>query len=266
MAFRPGFPNVDNVRDAPRAVGNAINAVRQRLASIDAELVRLASVADASGVVQTVQALQRTVRDLQARVSSLEAALGTQDVVTLAASVAVAAFDPVVASGASSCAPVDPNDPTMIGGPIGIARTAAGVGESVEIQRRGVIEITGATFEQGRIVYAGMDGLTQSPGYSAFAVPMGIAVTSSAMWVAPGWPALLVESLYADPFEDPVPVTKQLLANKFASLDALRGQADGIVVKIGDVFVTRTLLAGSGAGVTVQDGDGVAGDPTILPG
>ena len=79
-----GFPAVTPIRDRSE-VALRVEQIRQRLSAIDAEVTRLASVADASSVASQVTALTRAAQQLALRISVLEGALGTTDTLALAA-------------------------------------------------------------------------------------------------------------------------------------------------------------------------------------
>lgn len=244
-----------------RAVQLAVNNIRQRLIAADAEIVRLQSVADASTSASSIMALQASLVSLQGRVTALEASLGQGDVITLTAQSPVAAFEPVVPVGASQCEPADASDPERIFAVIGIARAAAAAGASVQVQRRGAISIPGAVFDAGRAVYVGLGGLTQVPSYGEAAIPVGVAISTGAVWVAPGFPALMALGLYGSAYDDAMPVTWGLLRERMALLETLVDQPDGFVVKTGDALVTRTLVVASGSSLDIDNPDGVLGDP-----
>lgn len=56
-------------------------------------------------------------------------------------------------------------------------------------------------------------------------------------------------------------VTRDLATDDIPLLVGLDSQADGFIVKIGTGTDTRILVAGSGSGMTITNGDGVANDP-----
>lgn len=257
-----GRPAVNAPRSLDlRSVQSTIDSIRQRLKADEAELLRLGNVADTSSVTGQVQSLIAAVRSLGTRVSALEAALGVDDVITLAAGQEVVANYPIVMVGPSSCGPADPSDPTQIHALVGMSRNAGGVGSPIEVQRRGSMSIANSTFEVGRAVYAGIDGLTQNPTYGDFVIPVGVATAAGAIWISPGGAALQQPGLYGSEFDDFLPVTWGLIRERMRVLDELLDQPDGFVVKAVDALVTRALIAGSGSGITIENADGVDGDP-----
>jgi hypothetical protein len=107
----------------------------------------------------------------------------------------------------------DPSDPNRMFGIVGIALNAASPGAAVTVQRRGPLTIPGAVYSAGRAVYASLGALTQMPNYEATAVPIGVAITSTALWLAPDWPALLdrpFASAVDDAYLRYLPITYEL--------------------------------------------------------
>jgi hypothetical protein len=111
-------------------------------------------------------------------------------------------------------------------------------------------------------VYAGIDGPTQRPDYTNVAIPLGVAVGTDSLGIAPGWPILQYPGVYSS-YEGFMPVGFSLVREALELIHGLLNQPDGIVVKIGANLVTREIITPSGGGVTVLHGDGVTGDPTI---
>jgi hypothetical protein len=258
-----GSPPVTQLRSMElREVAVRIDAIRQRLLGLDAEVTRLGSVADATSLGPQVAALARALTTLTQRVSALESAIGAADTITLAASSPVALYDVVVPSSPNQCATADPNDPTLIHAALGIAITASGAGSPITIQRGGPLTLPGGGLEPGRPVYAGPGGeITQETAYVAAVIPVGVATGTSTIWVSPELALLRQQSIYPDPFELAMPVTLALLLERIAALDELFEGPDGIVVKANGTLVSRMLLAGSGTGIVIDNGDGVDGDP-----
>lgn len=258
-----GAPAVAQLRALEvREVASRIDAIRQRLAALDAEVIRLGSVADASSAAAQVASLSRSLLSLSARVSALELAVGVTDTVVLAASSAVSQYDVVVPSVPNQCATVDPNDPGAVHAAIGVAMNGGSTGSPITIQRGGPLTLPISGLEPGRPVYAGMTGeITQDPSYSAMVIPVGVATSATTIWISPELALLQQQSPYPDPFELAMPVTLALLQERLAALDELFEQPDGLVVKAAGTLVSRVLVAGSGTGITIDFPDGVGGDP-----
>lgn len=258
-----GSPPVAQLRALElREVATRIDAIRQRLAALDAEVARLGSVADASSVASQVSGLSRSLLSLSARVSALEIAIGVTDTVILAASSAVGQYDVVVPTVPNQCATADPNDHTAAHAAIGIALNAGSTGSPITIQRGGPLTLPTGGLEARRPVYAGMLGeITQDPSYSAIVIPVGVATSATAIWISPELALLQQQSAYPDPFELAMPVTLALLQERLAALDELFEQPDGLVVKAAGTLVSRVLQGGSGTGIVIDFPDGVGGDP-----
>jgi hypothetical protein len=219
-----GKPPVTQIR-APmdlRAVASRIDAIRERLGKLDAEVNRLGSVADASAVGSQVNALTRSLIALQQRVSALELAIGAADTIVLAASSAIERFDVVVPSVPNQCRTADPNDRTMVHAAIGIALNAASTGSPVTIQRGGPLTLPISTLEAGRAVYAGISGeVTQDTSACAIVIPVGVATSTSAIWVSAELALLNQIDLYGDAFDASMPITLALLEAQIGDLAAL---------------------------------------------
>lgn len=239
----------------------AIENIKARLKACDLAITDLSSAADANTTGTRLAALISTVQQLTLRVSALEVQLGADDAVILIAGETVAAYDAIVAITTTSCAPADPSDPLRISAVIGVARNSANVGQPVTIQRRGYMTIPGAGFEVNRPVYVGIGGLTQMPAYGAYAIPVAMAVSPTTIWIGAGWPALQQDGIYGSVFDDYLPVTWGLIRERLALLDALLEQPPGFVVFDGDALITRELVGGDG--ISIENPDGVDGDPVI---
>ena len=244
-----------------RPVQQAIENIRERLKACDAAIMRVSAIADANTLQLQLNALNATVRQLNLRLTAVEAAAGADDVIVLPAGEEVQVFDPIVAISRTACGRADPSDPLRISAVIGVAQNNASVGQAVNIQRRGLMNIPGASFDVNRAVYAGIGGLTQMPSYGDFVIPIAMAVSSADIWIGPGWPALQDAGLYGSVFDDFLPVTWGLVRERLALLDALLDQPPGLVVFDGDALITREIQAGDG--ISVVNGDGVDGDPII---
>lgn len=258
-----GSPPVTQLRALElREVAARIDAIRQRLAALDAEVVRLGGVTDAATSATRITNLTRALQSLTQRVSALELAIGVTDTVILAASAPVAQYDVVVPSVPNQCRTADPNVHTEIHAALGVALNAGGTGSPITIQRGGPLSLPISGLEVGRPVFAGLLGeITQDPSYNAIVIPVGVATSSSAIWISPELALLHQQSAYPDPFELAMPVTLALLQERLAALDELFEQPDGLVVKAAGTLVSRVLQGGSGTGIVIDFPDGVGGDP-----
>ncbi len=204
---RLGFPPVTPIRDRSEAALR-IEQIRQRLAALDAEVTRLGTIADSSAVAAQVLALMRAAEQLALRITALELSLSTSDTLTLAAGEAIVSGQVIVPGGPNQCIVADPNDPVARNTVLGVARNGGAIGQSITIQRRGQMTISGAAFETGRPVFLGLGGtITQDPSYAAAAVVVGVAMSDGVIWIGPGDPTLLAPNDYVDPFEDAMPVS-----------------------------------------------------------
>lgn len=259
-----GKPAVPTLRSVDlREVQGAVNAVRERLAAIETQLTNTTSVATVAStsndqVNATVNALRAEVARLTALVNALTAATS---IVSFRADVTVSQFDPVWLSSDGGVSPVDPANPEAIFGVVGIA-TANSSGGTVSVQLSGSITVPGAVFVPGGPVFAGLGGFTQIPSYIGVVIPVGVATGVDSVGIAPSWPALLAPGVYST-YEQFLPATYALVRNAVELIDGLLTHPDGIVVLSAGNLITREIVAPSGGGVTVADGDGVLGNPTI---
>jgi hypothetical protein len=198
-----------------RALQTAVSNIRQRLEAAEAALTSAGATASQSNTsaLNQINALQQQLTALAARVLALENATET-DFGSYIAGETIAANQGVVPLGDGTVGAADASDPTRMFGLIGIATNAANAGAAVTVQRRGQYTVLGASFVPNRAVYVTFHGLTQHPDYEATALFIGMAVTSTAFFVAPEGPALLtplyssaIESIY----EDYLPVTYRAL-------------------------------------------------------
>jgi hypothetical protein len=272
MATRLGYPAVTQPRAFDlNSIRSAVDNIRQRLGALDTEVTRLGQVADAmtrlgqtanaSTLPAQVSALTQNLSTLTSRVNALEAALLVDDVINLVAGETVKQYDPIVMISATACGPADGSDPERIHAVIGVAKNGGAPGQTIEVQRSGSISIPNGSFDVGRAVYVGIDGLTQYPTYGDFVVPVGVATAVGTLWISPGDVALQRAGLYGSAFDDFLPVTWGLAREQLQLLQTLLDQPDGLVVKIGDQLTTRVLVGGSGSGITIDNADGVDGDP-----
>lgn len=241
-----GRPGINQLRQLElRQLQDILDSVRQRLGSLDAEVTRLGSTIDATNLAQQVTSLTRALQQLTIRVSSLESALGLTDTFVLAAGEAIAALDCVVPMGVGTCGQADPNDPTHIHALLGVAQAAAGVGQSVTIQRRGSISVPGAAFVTGRPCYVGLDSqITQVSGFSAYAVPIGVATSATTVWISPALAILNQVDVYSSTYDSQLPVTYDYLNSQIGALETLLTLTDGFVYLYQGTLVTTTAPGG----------------------
>lgn len=259
----PAIPVVRS--NDPRSIEGALNAIRQRFAVLERQIAATAAQAGQSSFVlsqsnASTANLQAQISTLANQVAALEVASGGP-VASYRADVAVDTGDAVFMSSDAGVSVVDPHDPTTIFGLVGVATASVAAGAQIMVRRSGVHTMPLASLEPGRAVYAQVGGgLTQWPSYAAVAVPVGVALTPTTMAVAPAWPAQRDLPFYPGGYEDFLPATLGLVRDVVELLQALLDQPDGFVVKVGDQLVTRALVAGSGTGIVIDNGDGVDGD------
>ena len=254
-----GNPGISPLRQLElRALQDILDSVRQRLKALDTEVTRLGNVADASTLAQQITGLTRTLQQLLIRVSSLESALGVTDTFILAAGEAINALDCVVPMTVGTCGQADPNDPTHIHAMLGVAQAAAGIGQSVTIQRRGSISVPGAAFVTGRPCYVGIDSqITQAAGLSDYAVPIGVATSATTVWVSPSLALLNQTHAYTTGYDSQLPVTLDYLESQISTLQALLNLTDGYVYLYQGTLVTVSSGPGGGAVDSVNGQTGV---------
>lgn len=247
-----------------RSIASAISNTRQRIEQLEQSVVTNAAIASqSSNTTAILAALQATLGTLSARVALLESEIRS-DVIQLTASAAVAAYAPVVASGATACRPADANDPTSMFAVLGVSTTTTPIGGTVTVQRRGTLAVPGASFEPGRAVYVGDLGLTQYPSYESTSIVVGVAVSATQLWIAPGEPSLS-EVVFASAVDDEylryLPVTYQIVRSAITLTAGLLEQPEGIVVFANGGLVTRTLQPEGG--IAIENANGVGGNPGI---
>ena len=225
-----GSPAIGTVRSVePREINGIIAAARQRIEALERLCTLLQNTAAGPSAAANIQALQIQLAQLQQIVNSLSA--GSSSVAqtqSFRASAAVRAGYPVYGSGDGTCAEANPNDKSTIYNVLGVARTGAASGANVSVQREGVLAVIGAAFTPFEPVFLGVDGLTTWPDYTNVAVPVGIALSSTTLYVKPGLPALQYLGVYSDA-EQLMPVTYRLLAEALLPLTTLLASADGFV-------------------------------------
>lgn len=225
-----GKPPVSGVRTTdPRTVNGVIDNIRRRLEAIEAALgqtERVAQVASNQSTLQTSNLVSQ-INALDQRVTAIENVIDL-DVGRYTAGETIAAGQGVVGISDSTIGVADPSDPTRMFGLLGVALDNGSAGAAVRVQRRGVYTVQGSpAFLAGRAVYLGDAGLTQTPDYEATALPVGVAVSASQVFVLPDWPAILYPAFssgFADEYQRYLPVTylaAQEIADLEAQLDAL---------------------------------------------
>ena len=217
--------NTPNALDL-RALQTAISNTRQRIEALEAQLGITSSMAQTTSSTTTtnLNSILTQLSMLAARIAVLENAT-TTDVATFTAGESITIGQCVVPIGPNNVGVADPNDTTRMFGVVGVAiSNAAAAGAAVQVQRRGVFAIPGATsFSAGHAVYVDTFGaITQTPDYDATAIPIGLAVSGSQIFIAPDWPALLQPTFSSgieDSFEAYLPVTYRAMLNAL-SLEA----------------------------------------------
>lgn len=270
---KPGIPPIASLE--LRLVSQAMDAVRQRLESIEKDLGGRPSAAQPQGsgasaaVLAELGSLRRDLNALAAVVQGLASGGSGQQpaseaVITVVADGEVPEFCAVLATGQNVVGVADPNDPGRVHGVFGVSVSWATDGGEVRVRRWGQMEVEGAAFEIGRAVYAAPGGgLTQDPSaYGAVALPVGVAADTELLWVAPGGPILLSELFEDYGRERWLPVSFEVVAEALQVVQALRAAGPGLIVQTGDgVFAARRLVPGDG--IRIEQQDGVAGDPVI---
>lgn len=240
MSIQGGIPGLRELN--LRSIQNVLESIRQRFALVEARLTATTATAGQNGL--TLSQSNASLSNLQSQINVLESLVAALSAVSsgptlmLRADEALDAGQPVYASSDGGCAAVDPTDPEKISGVLGVTETSAGTGGSVTVRQAGLLTIMGAAFDSGRAVYAEIGGVSQSPNYVGVVIPVGVAVTSTTMYVNVGHASLKLTSF--DPgFEDLLPVTYGVIAETLALLDTLFAQTDGLVEWSGGVLVTR---------------------------
>lgn len=244
-----------------RAVQGTIGAIRERLQFIESALATAGSPSTAQA--SDISTLQFQLAQLTARVTAVERAVRPGDTVSLVAGGAIAAGDPVVATGLNTCATVDVTDPTAVYAVIGLAQTAAVTGQTVVVTRQGSFPVVEGTLDVGRAVYANLGGgLTQYPSYTEVAIPVGVATGATTVWVDPGWPALQALG-FESGYEDFLPAATGLVRDAVLLTEDFNVASNGLVAKVGENNVTARTLTGTASRMAVSNGDGVGGNPTV---
>lgn len=223
MSF--GSPNIATPRpDDARGWQTAISNTRQRIEQLEGALSTAQQTLAATGNTSTtnLNAILAQLANLRVRVTALENASAT-DIGEFIAGEDVVIGQGVVPIGASTVGAADASDPTRMWGLIGISLENASAGGMLQVQRRGIYVVPGAsTLIPGRAVYVEGTGITQTPDSDATALPVGVAVTATTIFIDPDLPALLYASspsAIEDSFEDYLPVTYRLLKTITPTVD-----------------------------------------------
>jgi hypothetical protein len=244
-----------------RAFQGAVQSIRARIATLDTAVNGLQLMVGSSSLGAQVVSLQQQLISLTARLTTVENSLGVNDTTEVLVDQAVAAGMPIVPTTNGHGKLADPSDAAAVFGVIGLTTKEAAAGQSATVQRRGVLAISGAAFEVGRAVYAGPGGeLVQHPSYGTVALPVGVAVSSGAVWVAPGEPVLLATGLDTE-YERYMSASVELVTEALDFLAAFNALPDGLLVKTGSDLRARTLTEGTQ--IWIDNPDGVDGNPVI---
>jgi hypothetical protein len=198
-----------------RATIGVLGNIRQRIEALERSLTTVNSVAVASSNTNSTQlnSIRQQIAQILQLIASLQAV--DDDLVTLTAGETIAFGQGVVPISTTTVGVADPDDPTRMFGVIGLATSTANSGASVAVRRRGLLSIPSAAFLVGRAVYLDASGLTQTPDYNVTALPIGVATSTTQLYIAPEWPALLTplssSSGVEEVFESYLPVTYRLL-------------------------------------------------------
>lgn len=252
-----GTPAIGAVRTVEaRELNQIIGNARQRIEALERLVTLLGSTAPGPQAANDIQTLKIQLAQLQTIVNALSSGSTSASLTqTFRASAAVRANYPVYGSGDGTCAEANPNEKSTVYNVLGVARAAAASGANVLVQREGVMTVTGAAFTAFEPVFLGVEGLTTWPDYTNVAVPIGIALSSTTLYVKPGFPALQYLGAYNDA-EQLMPVTYRLLAQALLPLTTLLQSADGFVyLSEGQLITLASGGGGGGGGGYVNDGD-----------
>ena len=252
-----GVPAIGTVRTAEaRELNQIIGNARQRIEALERLITVLTNTSAGPQAANDIQTLKIQLAQLQTVVNGLSSGSTSASLTqTFRASAAIRANYPVYGSGDGTCAEANPNEKRTIYNVLGVARAAATSGANVLVQREGLMAVTGATFTAFEPVFLGVEGLTTWPDYTNVAVPIGIALSSTTLYVKPGFPALQYLGAYNDA-EQLMPVTYRLLAQALLPLTTLLQSADGFVyLSEGQLITLSSGGGGGGGGGYVNDGD-----------
>jgi len=241
---KPGLPAVRDV--TVRAVQDLVDKIRARLEALEVAFSGAATTAQLS-MQSTQTAIDLSaIRSQLAALATAVAALQDGDAantVTLICSDDVTAFQPVVFTSATACAPADASDPSRCFGLVGIATASASAGSSVVVQFAGRLTITGAAFSPNELVYVGDMALTQTPGYEKVAIAVGTAVSDTVVDIDPGIPVLLTPGFDSSGFENFLAASVQFVLDVEAYILAT-------VVRSVDLTMPASVFTVSGNPVT----------------
>jgi hypothetical protein len=248
-----------------RVVAQAVENIRQRIEAIEGVSATTAAQAGESTLRAgqqniSISALRAQLVALAAQVAALAAT--DQELETFRAGSAIAIGTAVYPSGDGVVSQVDPSDPVKVYAVLGVATQTAAEGNDVVVRKAGVMQIADAVFEPGGPVYVGVDGLTQFPDYINLAIPVGVATSTDEIDVRPGWPALQHPGVYSE-YETFLPATWGLVRDAVTLAQDFNSAGNGLAVKTGTDDVTTRTLTGTAARITLTDGDGVSGNPTV---
>ena len=252
-----GSPAIGVVRTVEaRELNGIIANTRQRIEALERLVAQLQNTAAGPQAANDIQTLKIQLAQLQSIVNALSSGSTSASLTqTFRASAAIRANYVVYGSGDGTCAEANPNEKSTVYNVLGVARAAAASGANVLVQREGVMTVTGAAFTAFEPVFLGVEGLTTWPDYTNVAVPIGIALSSTTLYVKPGFPALQYLGVYNDA-EQLMPVTYRLLAQALLPLTTLLQSADGFVYLSEGQLITLSSGGGGGGGSGyVNDGD-----------
>lgn len=252
-----GSPAIGVVRTVEaRELNGIIANTRQRIEALERLVTQLQNTAAGPQAANDIQTLKIQLAQLQSIVNALSSGSTSASLTqTFRASAAIRANYVVYGSGDGTCAEANPNEKSTVYNVLGVARAAAASGANVLVQREGVMTVTGAAFTAFEPVFLGVEGLTTWPDYTNVAVPIGIALSSTTLYVKPGFPALQYLGVYNDA-EQLMPVTYRLLAQALLPLTTLLQSADGFVyLSEGQLITLSSGGGGGGGGGYVNDGD-----------
>lgn len=264
MATGLGYPAITtpNALDL-RAVQTAIGNARQRIETLERLIAVLQASTAPTGTTDNaaLNVLRAQLAALTVRVTALENAAAS-DIGTFTAGEPITVGVGVVPIGADTVGPADASDPTHMFAMIGIAITSALAGDPVQVQRRGFYSPPGASgWVVGRAIYVMVGGLTQTPSIEATALPLGVAVSDSEMFVSPDFPAVQYPDFESGPasvYLDYMPVTYRALQG----LVSLEDQINALPAQSGaeaDMGVPVVLNDGTAVRVTAGDIAALAG-------
>ena len=252
-----GFPAIPTPnRIDLRAIQAAIQGARQRIEALEAQLGIVSSTAQQTSSTSTsnLNSILTQLSNLTKRVIALEQA-ATTDIGQFVAGESLVIGQGVVPITSTTIGAVDPSDPTRIFGLIGIALNSATPGTAVQVQRRGVLTLPGVSgLIAGRAVYVDGVGVTQTPDYDATAIPIGVAVSTTQIFISPDWPALLYPTFssgFVDHYLDYLPVTFRALKDG-SSLEAM---IDNLPFNSGVDSHAQVPMTVNGVAVRVNAGD-----------